>query len=68
MISVCIGYILGVQYFDKLERERNAYHPANRVSAEFALKRLQEEMAASRYSHLQEEAKYYPTQEKTSHS
>jgi len=67
MIPACIGYIWGVQYFDKLERERNDYHPANRASAEFALKRLQEEMAASRYNRLQEGAKYYPTQEKTFH-
>ncbi|MBL9028943.1 MAG: MFS transporter [Caedimonas sp.] len=64
LIPVCIGYIWGVQYFDKLEREQNDYHPTNRASAEFALKRLQEEMAASRYSRLQERANY-PTQEKT---
>ncbi|MBL9029970.1 MAG: hypothetical protein JNK42_05835 [Caedimonas sp.] len=44
MIPACIGYIWGVQYFDKLEREQNDYHPANRVSAEFGLKKLQESL------------------------
>lgn len=68
MIPVCIGYIWGVRYFDNLEKERNDYHPVNRASAEFALKRLQEEIAASRYKRLQEEAKCNPTQEKTFHS
>ena len=65
MVPTCICYIWALLYFDKLERERNDYHPANRASAEFALKQLQKEMAASRYSRLQEEKKYSPTQEKT---
>ena len=50
MIPACIGYIWGVQHFDKLEREQNDYHPVKRASAEIALKRLQEEMAGSRYN------------------
>lgn len=67
MIPASIGFIWGVRHIDNLERERNDYHPVNRASAEFALKRFQEEIAASRYSRLQEEKKYSSTQEKTFH-
>ncbi|MBL9029321.1 MAG: MFS transporter [Caedimonas sp.] len=48
MIPMCIAHIWGVQYFDKLEREQNDYHPVNRLSAETALKRLQEQLPLSR--------------------
>ena len=68
MIPVCISYIWGVRYFDNLEKERNDYHPVNRAAAERAFQKFQEEIAASRYKRLQEEAKYNPTQEKTFHS
>ena len=48
MIPACIGHIWGIQYFDKLEREQNDYHPANRLSAEVAFRKFQREAAASR--------------------
>lgn len=46
MIPVRIGYIWGVYYFDKLEREKNDYHPVNHAAAERAFKKFQEEVAA----------------------
>lgn len=46
MIPVCIGYIWGVHYFDKLEREQNDYHPVNRAAAKRAFQKFQEEVAA----------------------
>ena len=48
MIPACIGYIWGVQYFDKLERKSNDYHPANRLSAEDLLKRMEDRLSLSK--------------------
>ena len=47
LCSFSFGHIWGVQYFDKLERKSNDYHPANRLSAEDLLKRMKEQLSLS---------------------